>query len=301
MAEVLGRPVVIAIPALGGPVISPAAALRPEQLQAVSTFATEAVRGVPTDAPAALAEAVSVRIGEQVVGIVAAGTGPEARMSAADQRAWLEAAAAAASVTALIRGAHEAAPEDAQAALVWELLAGPTEDLPGFLARARRLGVELGAGAAAICAQRGPDRNGIVAVELAREHAGLLAETPGARLFGLAPSGARDEAGEMAASLRKHGMTVTISAVRRDPALLHEALREAELLIELTNPRRSAGWARRDLSPADRRTAARSRRAWAAPRQHHLPAGRLRPPPRHRSPGHPPGLPGPRRIDHRDR
>jgi PucR C-terminal helix-turn-helix domain len=234
VAEVLGQPVVIAIPALGGPVISPPTALPPEELQAISTFAAKAVRGEPTDTPSALAEAVPVRIGEQVVGVVAAGTGPGARVSAPEQRPWLEAAAAAASVTALIRGAHETALEDAQAALLWELLSGPAEDLPGFLARARRLGVELGAGAAAICAQRGTDRNGIVAAELAREHGALLAETPRGRLFGLAPAGVRDEAGEMAARLREHGMTVTISAVRRDPALLHEALREAELLIELT-------------------------------------------------------------------
>ena len=38
----------------------------------------------------------------------------------------------------------------------------------------------------------------------------------------------------MAARLREEGMTVTISAARRDPSTLHDAVREAELLIELT-------------------------------------------------------------------
>ena len=36
-----------------------------------------------------------------------------------------------------------------------------------------------------------------------------------------------------AATLRAGGMTVAVSAPRRDPALLHEAIREAELLVEL--------------------------------------------------------------------
>jgi purine catabolism regulator len=39
--------------------------------------------------------------------------------------------------------------------------------------------------------------------------------------------------GDLVAGLRAGGMTVAISAPRRDPALLHEAVREAELLAEL--------------------------------------------------------------------
>ena len=50
---------------------------------------------------APIVEAVPVRIGDQVVGIVAATAGG----ASPDRRAWLEAAAAAASVTALIREA----------------------------------------------------------------------------------------------------------------------------------------------------------------------------------------------------
>jgi hypothetical protein len=162
---------------------------------------------------------------------------------AAERRAWLEAAAAAASVTALIRDAQPATPEDAHAALLWKLAAGPTDDLPAFLIRARRLGVELGAGAIAICAQRGTDATGAVPAELAAEHGALLAESPGGRLLGLSPMNGGDGGDEggaaaIADGLRELGMIVAVSAPRRDPAVLHEAVREAELLIELA---RTAG------------------------------------------------------------
>jgi hypothetical protein len=240
VAEALGRPVAIAIPAWGEPAVSPADALSSEQVPAITAFASAIARDESPAPPAFIAESIPVRIGEQVVGIAAA-AGPvtQALVPAAEQRAWLEAAAAAASVTALIRDAQATTPEDAHAALLWELAAGPTDDLPAFLIRARRLGVELGAGATAICAQRATgadaDATGAVPAELAAEHAALLAESPGGRLLGLSPmNGAGDgSAAAIADGLRELGMIVAVSAPRRDPAILHEAVREAELLIEL--------------------------------------------------------------------
>jgi hypothetical protein len=235
VAQALGRPVAIAISALGEPVVFPVAALPAEELGDISNFAAATARGEAPIQPEHIADGVPVRIGEQVVGVAVAviGLGEAPGVPAAEQRAWLEAAAAAASVTALIRDAREAAPEDARAGLLWELLAGPSEDLPGFLTRARRLGVELGAGATAICAQRGAETNGVVLAELATEHGALLAETLGGRLLGVAPANSHDGATALAARLHELGMTVAVSAPRRDPATLHEAVREAELLVEL--------------------------------------------------------------------
>jgi hypothetical protein len=239
VAAALGCPVAIAIPALGDPVVSPVNALPARVLATITALAADIARGECPPLPASIAEAVPVRIGEEIVGIAAAGVGPETVTPAAEQRAWLEAAAAAASVTALIRDAKDPAPEDAHAALLWELAAGPTGDVPGLLTRARRLGVELGAGATAICAQRGADANGFICAELAAEHGALLAEAPGGRLLGLSPmdDGHGREADAVAAiagCLRELGMTVALSAPRRDPATLHDAVREAELLIELS-------------------------------------------------------------------
>jgi hypothetical protein len=237
VAEALGRPVAIAIPALGEPVVSPADALPAEHRPAITSFAVQIARGESTAPPEFITDAVPVRIGEQVVGIAAAGPGPDPLVPPAEQRAWLEAAAAAASVTELIRDAQDTAPQDGHAALLWELAAGPTADLPGFLTRARRLGIELGAGATAICAQRSDETIGLVPAELAAEHGALLAESPGGRLLGLAPMNGGDGAAVIAERLRELGMTVAVAAPRRDPASLHDAVREAELLIELAQTR----------------------------------------------------------------
>jgi PucR C-terminal helix-turn-helix domain len=205
VADALGCPVAIAIPAHGPPVVSPPGALTEEAI-------------------AAIADAVPVRIGEQVVGIVAAGAGG----ASTERRAWLEAAAAAASVTALIR---DAPGPDSGAALLAEVATGPPDDLPGVLARARRLGVDLSAGGVALSAiglspEERPRING---------HAVLVTELGPGRLVAVCAAAEDQLAGlaGLAAALRTGGMTVAVSTPRRDPALLHEAIREAELLAEL--------------------------------------------------------------------
>jgi PucR C-terminal helix-turn-helix domain/GGDEF-like domain len=169
---------------------------------------------------------VPVRICDQVVGIVVATAG----VASAERHAWLEAAAAAASVTSLIRDAPGA---DAGEALVAELAAGPPDDLPGVLARARRLGVDLTAGGVAVSACGGsPDEPPPDARPLAAGHGALMAELrPGRFVAVCAAQG--DQLAALTGTLRAGGMTVAVSTPRRDPALMHEAIREAELLAEL--------------------------------------------------------------------
>jgi hypothetical protein len=225
VADALGCPVAIAIPAHGPPVVSPPGSLSDEAAAAIAAHAT-AVAGGESDGdrtPVAIAEAVPVRIGEQVVGIVAAGAGS----ASAERRAWLDAAAAAASVTALIREAPE---PDSGRALVAELAAGPPKDLPGVLARARRLGVDLSMGGVALSARGGSH----TWAPAADGHAALVASWGPGCCVALGPASLGDDGPDgLAAALRAGGMTVAISAPRRDPALLHEAIREAELLAEL--------------------------------------------------------------------
>jgi hypothetical protein len=225
VADALGCPVVIAIPVHGPPVLSPPGSLSAEATAAIAAHAA-AVSDAGSEsspAPPPIADAVPVRIGEQVVGIVAAGSGG----ASAERRAWLEAAAAAASVTALIK---DAPGSDAAEALVTEVAAGPVQDLPGVLARARRLGVDLTAGAVALSA-RGDVAGG---APMTDDAAVLSAWRGPGRLVALVPSDDDLNAlDELAATLRARGMAVAVSAPRRDPALLHEAIREAELLAEL--------------------------------------------------------------------
>jgi hypothetical protein len=235
VARALQCPVVIAIPALGDPVVAPPGSLTGDATAAIAAHAAAiSVSSEGGGAPVApaIAEAVPVRIGERIVGIVAAAGPPGA---AAERRAWLEAAAAAASITALMRESHAAGGAgDSGDLLVAELAAGPPEDLHGFVSRARRLGSDLSAGAVVVGARAAPGAappNGILA------DVGALVGQPRAGLLlvvvPLAGGDPEDPGARVAEALRAGGMSVATSAPRRDPALLHEAVREAELLLEL--------------------------------------------------------------------
>jgi PucR C-terminal helix-turn-helix domain len=225
VAQALECPVAIAIPAHGPPVVSPVGSLGDDATAEIAAHANAVQAGHDDPVPAAIAEAVPVRIGEQVVGIVVATAG----RASTERRAWLEAAAAAASVTALIR---EAPGPDAGEMLIAELTAGAPEDTAGLLTRARRLGLDLSLGAVALSA-RGEATDNTMATG---PRDVLVAEPRPGRVVAIAAAGTADGAdsiGDLAASLRARGLAVAVSAARRDPALLHEAIREAELLVEL--------------------------------------------------------------------
>jgi purine catabolism regulator len=182
---------------------------------------------------------VPVRIGDLTVGIVAA-AGP----AAPEGRAWLEAAAAAASVTAVMRDNQDGGEAASDAVLLAELAAGPPADLPGLLIRARRLGCDLTTGGVALSARPavglglglglGLD-GGLAPVlrGLATAAGALVAELRPGTLLAVAPLDACDPGAALAARLRHAGLSVTASTPRRDPAQLHEAIHEAELLAEL--------------------------------------------------------------------
>jgi hypothetical protein len=217
--------VAIAVPAHGPPVVSPPGSLTDEAAAAIGAHAAAVASPVAPGsesvaAPASIAEAVPVRIGEQVVGIVAATAGG----SSAERRAWLEAAAAAASVAALIRDVPSA---DSADMLVAELAAAAPDDVAGLVARAWRLGVDLAAGGVALSAIGSP----APMMRLVNGDPALVTATRRGHV--VAVSATADGLAGLADTLRTRGMTVAVSAPRRDPALLHEAIREAELLAEL--------------------------------------------------------------------
>jgi hypothetical protein len=246
VAQALDCPVAIAIPALGEPVVHPPGSLADAVARAIAAHAGAIIDGNNAGVPAVIAEAVPVRIGERTVGIVAAAAEPGGRHPVAERRAWLEAAAAAASVTALICDADRSGPDGHSEALLRELTQGTPGDLIAFLGRARRLGLELGSGAVALCALRNDTEKGALA-ELRAGDRELIGELPAGAgtliaelgpgrwvaVTALASGDEPDPASELAESLRGRGMTVAVSAPRRAPGLLHEAVHEARLLAEL--------------------------------------------------------------------
>jgi PucR C-terminal helix-turn-helix domain/GGDEF-like domain len=227
-SDALGCPIAIALPALGAPVVWPTDASPPEAVRELVQHAAAVIRGEAAERPRAVADSVPIRIGHEVVGIVAA-LG-ENRLGA-DNRAWLEAAATAAAVTSLMRESQDGDLEGSRRALLRALAAGPPADMVTVAGRARRLGVDLGSGVTAICAQRLPGRED----ELPVHPSAVVAEVGGGRVLGLLPlsSTTGDGVEAFADELRARGMEVAVSAPRQDPAAVHDALREAELLVEL--------------------------------------------------------------------
>ncbi len=226
VSDALGRPIAIALPGLGAPVVWPPNTTPAAEIQTLAEHAAAIIRGECPPRPAALEDFVPIRIGHQVVGVVAAlGTGRQD----AEQRRWLEAAAAAAAVAALIRDSHGGDLASMRHAFISALVDKPPGETGTLLAQARRLGLDLSAGVVAICARAGNGRE----FELPEHPSALLAEITDARVLGLVQL-ATDPAPEaLAAELVSRGMEVALSAPRHDPARVHEALREAELMLEL--------------------------------------------------------------------
>jgi PucR-like helix-turn-helix protein len=258
VAHALRCTVAVAIPGLGEVAVVPAGSVAAETVTAIEAFAERAVAmGDATEtAPAEVTEAVAVRIADQVVGIVAAiagsgdgdGDGPEDRRPTAgapsrDRRAWLEAAAAAASVTARLEEAHgRPAPLRTGEEILAELSGGEPADLAGTLTRARRAGVDLRSGAIALAARlpaagttpHGPGAGASLVAHLPAGSPILCAQPATGRLHGLVPLTAPGSAAAVIADrLASEGWIVALSAARRDPAQLRQALLEAELLSEL--------------------------------------------------------------------
>jgi purine catabolism regulator len=232
-SRAIGQPVAIAIPALGEPIASPAGAVSPEALGELASLAAAMIRGDAGQRTAAIVDAVPVGIGDQIVGLVAAidVTGTQARP---DRRTWLDAAAAAAAVRALIRETREGTPEDSRQALLRALSSGPYADPAALAAQARRLGFDFSAGGVAFAARRPPGESaGEPAAWLADHPDALLDELGDGRIGGLLAGGSVEAADELVRSLADRGLTAGRSNHRRRLSDLHEALREAELMVEL--------------------------------------------------------------------
>ena len=228
-SDALSRPVVIVLPSLGEPVVSPADSIPDALLGEVVRFAVAGGAGAP---PAPVSHAVPIRIGSEVVGIVAAVGVNGAPSGSAEDRAWLEAAAAAAAVTRLMGDERRA---ESGPAFLGALVSGTAPDPVAILAAGRRLGVDLSAGAIAVCGRASGDQ-GLPPSEVIEDAGALIAEVADGRVLALVPLIAghpERAAAALADRLQDAAFDAAVSTPRREPGLLREAVREAMLLAEL--------------------------------------------------------------------
>jgi hypothetical protein len=110
--------------------------------------------------------------------------------------------------------------------LVEALVAGAAPDVDALLEQGRRHGLDLSGGGIAVC--------GIGDGEVFDAVDGLFASVRPGRVVGLLSAWSEPEAAELASRLRDAGWLVGVSAPRRQPELLGDAVREAMLLAELS-------------------------------------------------------------------
>ena len=228
-AAALGGTVAIVPPALDIAVAEPQ--LPAGRLAAAERYVGERLQRRPVTVPAGLVAEVAVRSGDERLGAVALLGGAQR----AGAREVLELAALAALTAVTLRDAS-VTQRRATAALLDDLRSGRAAG--EIVARARRLGADLGAGASALCVRPAAGQAERVLATIAQEVPGALAAPRADRVGALlpaAPGGGDAAARRLALRLGRSG-PVGLSPLEPDAAGLRRALRIAELALALGEP-----------------------------------------------------------------
>lgn len=234
-----GGAVAIALPALGTAIAS----REPGGHRALTRWAAERGRGRPSIVLPNLLAEVPIRLGEEVVGVVALlRTGAAPRAGATE---FLHLAATAAMTKLAIEDAKDAVERSLRASFVERLRCDDELDGAEIVRRAARLGCDLSRGAVVLGVELECERPQLILATIAEEHPGALAELlegtaqVRARIYAvLPPTGAASpeatlaSARRLAARLRRLGV-VGLSSFYSEPAELGRAAREAELVLDV--------------------------------------------------------------------
>jgi sugar diacid utilization regulator len=237
-----GGAVAIAVPALGTAV---APREQPESGRdgTLTRWIAERGRGRPATVPPNLLAEVPIRLGEEVVGVVALlRTGATLRAGATE---FLHLAVTAAMTVLAIEDAKDAVEQNLRASFLERLRSDQDLDGAEIARRAARLGCDLSRGAMVLGVEMACERPQLVLATIAEEHPGALAQPvevtgdrPG-RIYAVLPAagaGGADatlaSARRLATRLRRLGI-VGLSSFYSDPGELGGAAREAELVLDV--------------------------------------------------------------------
>jgi sugar diacid utilization regulator len=234
-----GGPVAIVLPARGLTASAPDIG----ELNGLAAYASSRVAGEEVTTPEEIAAAEPVMAAGEEVGLVMllAGESPEGNGEApsVDRDSVLRQAAVAALAELAVAEAREEAASELRGGLIEELRTGPM-DGDEVTNRAARLGCELVRGAVVLVAELRTSRPGHAVALVVSEHEGAIAEAIGERLYAILPARGGDDAPEstlqvssrLVRRLHAHGPAAA-SSFYPDPAELHRAVREAELVLDV--------------------------------------------------------------------
>jgi sugar diacid utilization regulator len=232
-----GGPVAIVLPARGLSASSDGVVAA-----ALTGYVAQRLKGGVAEPPEGIEVAVPVQAGEVEIGAVLVmtpnGSRPEGT-PAIDREEVARAAAFAAVAELAVNEARDQVEHDVRASLIEALRAGKVEGAQ-VERRAARLGCELPRGALILVAELRSRKPRGAAALVESKWPGALAEPIDDRLFAILPVAGGDEAPEQASAkarelvlrLRSHG-PAAVSSFYPDPGELHQALREAELVLEV--------------------------------------------------------------------
>ena len=247
--EATGGTVAIVLPRLAA-AVSSGAEDDAEVLVALADWVAERARGRPAAVPRDVLVQVPVRLREQVAGVVALLDDDALRRgqpAAPPAPAYIDAAAVAALMELAVQDAREATEQELRGSFLEELRAradlSPTE----IVRRAGRLGCDLTGGGMILCSTLTSERSHQVLATIVAEYPGAIAQTldlgdgdPRPRVYAVLPAAAGEDARtttqsaarQLTERLRRHAI-VGLSSFHADPAELGDAVREAELVLEV--------------------------------------------------------------------
>lgn len=234
-ARRLRAPVAIVGPDLGSAL---AGAEKPDlHLATLERYVSDRVALRRFVVPPCVAGEAPIGAGDELVGVVMCLAADD--LASAEIADCLHAAAVAALTEFAICQTRNEVERTVRSSLLEDLLSGAPVKASDVLRRAQRIQTDLTHGAIAVCAQLETTRPRQTMATTLDEHPGALGELIGARLYILLPAESPDPGREFFDSARRVGTRleaygqVGVSSWHRDPALLSQALQEAELVLEV--------------------------------------------------------------------
>jgi DNA-binding PucR family transcriptional regulator len=236
--------VAILVPQLGE-ALAPPRALGGHDLSRLGEYVRARIAKRATEPPEIIAAETPVTTGDEIVGAVILLANDEQPPTGADIDVLNVTAMATLSELA-VAAVREGAEEALRGSLIELIRANPNLTDEEVLRRAHRLGTDLSQGAVALCAELEQDRPRHVMSIIQSEQPQALAEYLDQRIYALVPprkpedpvNDAHESAGRLAEALARYA-SVGFSSFCSQPRMLHRAIQEAELVLDVLKHGRS--------------------------------------------------------------